>query len=490
MTDSNLTQLAVVRETTLGTTPNTPRMRLFEFTDESLKFVPNFVQSQGIRSDRMNSDPIKVGETNSGGISFELQYPDNDGPISDIIRLACMKAWTNTNERYNDGTADSVITGVATSGEVVTVTTGTAFIAKQLVKLSGFGVSGNNGVFKCTTGSATVPAFVGAGLTDEAAPAAQAKMKVVGVRAIANDLAFAATTITSAADISDFSAFLAVGQWVKISGCTDQTTNNVWARVQAIAGAVVTFDNIGTSSGSFTVESAEAGVVSIWFGDYIRNGTTLPKDGNMSLSIERGFLAQATPTYIVQTGMAIDELTFNITKKQVIKCTVSFMGMSGSQSTTALDASPDAISSNAIMSGSVNVARVSESGSRLTSPNWSDSVTISIKNNLRMIESVDSVSAVSIGVGENMNTGTVSTYFGSNTLLAKLLAGTVGNLNSRIEKNSQAVIITLPRLTFTDGSPNAGGKNQDVMLPLQFQASKDTTYTNAQIQFDRLPFYQ
>lgn len=489
MTDSNRVQLAMVVESTLGTTPGTPRMRLMEFTDESLRYVPNFVSSTGIRSDRMNSDPIKVGETNSGSLGFELNYPDNDGPVSNIIRLACMSAWVNTNERYNDGTADSVITDVATTGEVVTVTTGTAFVAKQLVQLSGFGVAGNNGVFKCTTGSATVPAFVGAGLTNETAPPAQAKLKVVGVRAIANDLAFAATTITSAADITNWAAFLAVGQWVKISGCTDATTNNVWARVQAISNAVVTFDNIGTASGSFTVESGEAGVVSIWFGDYIRNGTTLPKDGGMSFSIERGFLAQATPTYIVQTGMAVDELSLNIAKKEVIKCNVSFMGMSGSQSTTALDASPDAISSNAIMAGSTNVARLNESGSRLTSPNWSDSITISIKNNVRMIEAVDSVSAVSLGVGENMVTGSVSTYFGSNTLLAKLLAGTVGNINARAEKNSQAVIVTLPRLTFTDGSPNAGGKNQDVMLPLQFQASKDTTYTNAQIQFDRLAYF-
>ena len=42
-------------------------------------------------------------------------------------------------------------------------------------------------------------------------------------------------------------------------------------------------------------------------------------------------------------------------------------------------------------------------------------------------------------------------------------------LNLRTAKDGQAVVISVPRVTFTGVAPAAGGKKQDVMLPLQFQ---------------------
>ncbi len=61
----------------------------------------------------------------------------------------------------------------------------------------------------------------------------------------------------------------------------------------------------------------------------------------------------------------------------------------------------------------------------------------------------------------------------------------------RAVKDSRAFIVTLPQITYNgDGSPNASGQNQDVMLPLAFKASKEETYTNAQILFDRLEYYE
>ena len=41
-----------------------------------------------------------------------------------------------------------------------------------------------------------------------------------------------------------------------------------------------------------------------------------------------------------------------------------------------------------------------------------------------------------------------------------------------------------------DGSPNAGAKNQDVMLPLGFKASKDEATTGAMIVMDRLEYLE
>jgi hypothetical protein len=146
-------------------------MRLLRATGESLDFTPEYVDSDELRSDRMLGAPIEVMQAAKGGFNIELSYPDRQrSPLSDMLRSTFFSAWSNTNSRDNDGTADSVITDVATTNTVVTCTTGTSFVAKELVRFTGFGVSGNNGIFKCTTGSATVPRFVGSGITNEAIP--------------------------------------------------------------------------------------------------------------------------------------------------------------------------------------------------------------------------------------------------------------------------------------------------------------------------------
>lgn len=57
MASSNRTQLALVRETTPGVTPTTPRMRKVRMTGETLQLTPLYVDSEEIRDDRMLGDP-------------------------------------------------------------------------------------------------------------------------------------------------------------------------------------------------------------------------------------------------------------------------------------------------------------------------------------------------------------------------------------------------------------------------------------------------
>ncbi len=488
MTDSNRVQLAGVRESTIGTTPTTPRMRKMRFTGEGLLFRPDFVTSDEIRDDRMTADPIKVGETNSGPINFEWHYPVDGGMLSTSLASVFMNEWANTPTRDNDGTADSVITDVADTTDVVTMTTGAAFVAGHLVRFTGFAVAGNNGVWKCTTGSATVPAFLGAGFTAESAPPAAARMKTVGFQGASGDITATATGLGSTA--LDFTTLgLAIGQWIKIGGTAagDRFATaalNTWARITAIAADALTLDNLPAG---WTTDSGAGKTLKVWFGDQIKNGVA-----KIAQTIERGFLGQDTPTYVAQAGMIAGQITVNIPKKQKITASIEFLGMSGTQGTSPLDATPDAAPSIAaypVMAGSANVGRIAENGAALSSPNWADSVTYTVNNNLRLIEAADNVGAVAHGVGECTVTVALNSYFGSNALYAKLLAGTPTNVNTRVTKNNQATIWAVPRLTATDGNPNAQGKNQDVMLPLQLGASRDDL-TAAHVILDRLEYVE
>lgn len=487
MTDSNRLRLTSIREVTLGTTPGTPRMRTARIRNESLAISPQFVNPEELRDDRMDTDQIKVNETNGGGIDFALSYPVPGSPLSNWFESAMFNPWNNMPEFDNDGTADSVIEGVTDSSDTFTVVSGGGgAVANHLARMTGFAAGANNGLFKVDSSTATTIVVAGTPtLVDDTAPAANARIKIVGFEGDSGDVTATATGLASTS--LDFTTLgLAVGQWIKIGGtgaayrfATEAL--NTWARITAIAATALTLDNLPSA---WTTDNGSGKTIRVFAGDYIRNGVT-----TLGETIERGFMGQQTPTYVVQTGMVAGQLQLNIASDQPITGSFNFTGMGGSVSTTTLDATPDAATTNRAMAANANVGRIAESGALISAPNWARSLSIQLNNNLRQKNAMDTVGAVDIGNGTCSVSGTVTTYFGSATLLQKLLAGEIGALNSRFQKDNQAVVTTLPRLTFTDGTPNASGRNTDVELPLQWSASVDSL-TNCHIQFDRIEYYE
>jgi hypothetical protein len=488
MTQSNRTQIALVREVTPGTTPGTPRMRIMRVTGESLSFNPTYVDSDELRSDRMLGDPILTMKDANGGLNFELSYPEDGSPLSEIYRSAFMNPWTNTPTFDNDGTADSVVTDAGTVADTYAVASGGAsVVVGHLVRATGFTEAANNQIFRAASSTATTIVGASLGLTAEVAPPAAAKVKVVGFQGAAADITAAANGLAST--LLDFTTLgLAIGQWIKIGGTATgdkfaTAACNGFARISgAPTATLLPLDNLPTG---WTTDTGTGKTIKVWFGDRIKNGTT-----ETAMTIERGFLGQSVPTYIVTAGMHVNTLQHTITSKQKITGVATFMGMGGSQSTTPLDASPDAATSNSVMAANANVGRVAENGSTLTSPNWARSLDFQINNNLRQIEAVDSQSPVGVREGECTVTGKIETYFGDNALLTKFYNGTATAINSRVTKNSQALIYQIPRAVIrTDANPQATAKNTDVMLNASWQASIDTD-TNAHVMCDRIPYYE
>lgn len=486
MTDANRLRLTTILESILGTTPDTPRMRTMRLTGEGLQFTPNFINSNEIRSDRMLSDPIKVNEQNQGPVNFELSYPVPNGSLSDFIRSLMFNPWTDTPVFDNDGTADSVVTDAGTTTDTYVVTAnGDDAKAGHLVRATGFTNSANNQVFRVASSTGTTIVGSSLSLTAETAPPAAARLKVVGFQGAAADITATADGLGSTA--LDFTTLgLAVGQWIKIGGTAagDKFATaacNAWARITAIAATALTLDNLPSS---WATDAGTGKTVKVWFGDRIKNGVTMS-----SLTIERGFMGQAVPTYIIQRGMVVGQATLNFTTEQVVSGSVTMNGMTGESTTTTLDSSPDPETENRIMSANVNVGRIAEAGVAVAGPNFIRSAALNFNNNLRMITAVGSVGAVDIGVGEFGVDMTMETYFGDDTMLAKLLAGTISNLNFRVAKDSQAIILGLPRVTYTGGAPSAGSKNTDVMLNLTGSVSKDPL-TEASCLIDRLEYFE
>ena len=487
MTATNRTQVALVRESTFGTTPVSPRMRLARFTSGDPMFKPSYVDPDEIRSDRMLNDPILVMSEADSQLGTELYYPVDNDPESEIIRSAMYSAWVNSPTFFNDGTADSVVTDAGTVANTYAVVSGGAAVkAGHLVQASGFAIAANNKVFKVASSTGTTIVGTALSLTAEAVPPAAAKLKVVGFQGASADITATATGLGSTA--LDFTTLgLAVGMWVKIGGTAagDKFATaalNSYARVIGVAATALTLDNLPTG---WTTDTGTGKTIKVWFGDYIKNGIT--KTG---LSVEFGYLGQTVPTYILCKGQIPNTLNFNVVSRQKITGSVSFAGMAGVEGTVAQSGSPDARSTAVVMAANANVSRMAEGGSQLTLPNPCREFTIQIANNTRKIESVDSNVPLDILEGQFAVTGRVSAYFGNDALYAKLLAGTPTSLSSIVAKNGQAFIMDVPRATYRAGSPNITGKNADVMLALDYEASIDTTYTNAALLFNRIEYLE
>ncbi len=494
MTSSNRVRLTGVAESALGTTPATPRMRKQRVTSIGLSFKPVYVDSDDIRDDRMSSDPILVGQTNDGQIGLEWHFPADGSLLSEQIKSAFGADWLNTPARDNDGIADSVITGVAATGGVVTVAAGAAFVVGHLVRFTGFGLAANNVIAKCTTGSTTAPAFAGAGLVDEAAPAARARIKTVGLEGASGDITALVDGLGSTA--LDFTTFsLSIGQWVKVGDVgaayrfAAHNTNPIWVRVIGIAANKLTLDNLPAA---WAADTGAGKTIRLFFGDVIRNGVSV-----YGLTLERGFMGQGVPTYIKQAGMRVNTLEFGGEAKQKATGSVAFVGMLGARGTTTLDASPDDapdVAAYPVMAFSANCGSVREAGATLGTPNYAKAIKFTINNNLRAIDAIstgDDFAPAPVDVQDGSFDVSVelNTFFGNDALLAKVMDGTATALNTRLEKGGRAMIWEAPRVTPREGDPAVGGKNQDVMLPVKLTASKDSL-TGSQLILNRFEFFR
>ncbi len=189
--------------------------------------------------------------------------------------------------------------------------------------------------------------------------------------------------------------------------------------------------------------------------------------------------------------MVANTFEISMASRQKVTWQAQFLGMSGAApSTVPLDASTDPATTNAVMAGNANVGRIGEGGSQIGSPTWCREFSMSINNNLRGLEAVDSTSPVDIQFGECAVTGKLNAYFGDANLYNKFQNGTPSSLSSRVAKNGQATIFEVPRATYRGGgNPDVTGKNTDVMISLDYQASYDAL-TAAHVTLSRLEYVE
>ena len=160
MSDTNRSILRYVAESTIGTTPSTPTMKLLRFTGESLTHSTSFQASGEVRSDGQLADNIRTGVSAAGDIKFELSYGMPDDFLASMLR----SAWGS-----DLGISDNDIVATATGGKFVSSTVDFSTVPVGMwVKVAGFVSNAvNNGWFLVESVTSTDLVVSGATLINE-----------------------------------------------------------------------------------------------------------------------------------------------------------------------------------------------------------------------------------------------------------------------------------------------------------------------------------
>lgn len=92
MSNGALHNMAMVEESTYGTTPGTPTMETIRHNSTSLNLSKDVIKSEELRSDRMPSDSRHGPKQVGGDIVSELSWGGN---IDTILEAVCLGTWSN-----------------------------------------------------------------------------------------------------------------------------------------------------------------------------------------------------------------------------------------------------------------------------------------------------------------------------------------------------------------------------------------------------------
>lgn len=212
-----------------------------------------------------------------------------------------------------------------------------------LVFAQGYANAINNGLKPLTADLATSGTELtvsAAGLTVETAPT-NALVELAGMRFASGDLVLDVLTATTgtltSTDVADVTTIgLTVGQWFRIGGltATEQYAGGIgYARVSALSGSVITYEELRTVSGTL-VDETPANAIDLLYGRFIRNvDVDADAEGNRflerSLHFEVAYPNLGSPStenYEYAAGNLGNSLGFNLPLTDKATMSVGMIG--------------------------------------------------------------------------------------------------------------------------------------------------------------------
>ena len=254
-----------------------------------------------------------------------------------------------------------------------------------------------------------------------------------------------------------------VGQWVYVTGAVSATING-FHKVASV-----------TPGRTFTVEediTADEAAVSLTIKmlPQVVNGTSFN-----SCVIQRQYtdITNANARFL---GQAISGFSLDASGTDTVKFNLDITGLSES---TLTDASLDAIDTDAdpvtypTMTTSEGVVWVRENAADYACTSFQ----FQVGNNLRKKYALGTLGALDFNEGDFEVTGSMQAYFEDSTAYDKFLNQTETSLSICISDGTStkghAFIFDFPMVKFTDAQRVAGGRNQDIIADISWQALYD-----------------
>lgn len=295
---------------------------------------------------------------------------------------------------------------------------------------------------------------------------------------------FAASTITAGTAPTGTSAFtnLKKGQFFSLTGSGTANDGKIF-RVSTVTAPTATVITLDASTPATVGAGAAATTIST---SRLVNGNT-----QTSFTIERQ--SPDVGEYWAYTGMTPSSMDVSISAGARSTLSFNFMGKGLTRKAGSTN-----------MPGTIGASKGYDIHSGVSGPScliWVDgaplvgtfaqSLSFTFDNSLREQNAICNLDAIGIGAGTIAATGTLEVYFNSGTLYEKFATNqNVALTFSTLDTAGNGYIFTLPKVNFSKVSTNAGGKDADMMLSLEFTALDDRSNSDATlrnlIQIDRV----
>ena len=475
---TNRARVKYALEGSYGVAPAANLFRLLRMNSASLTAAPIFAQSDEIRSDRNRTLGLVVGKNIAGETTHDLLAYTYD----ELWQAALFQAWTRSPE--------IAIAAVGAGSGIYTasVAPGSLLVTGSLVATYGFALNLNN----ATRTDLTRRVFVVNGVASTSITTSNSEsvvdttgtMKVVGQQCIDSDLAltleagtgYAVLTLTS----GNWPAHLTgtPGMWIYLGGNSaanqlagaNAAAHMGWYRI-APSGAGHTAKilkcDIKPSGYTATSVNSVGKTVRIYFGDFVRNGTTV-----YSLAMERSFMD--INVHELFTGLMISGSTIELQPRSIARVAHNYIGFSNTHGTTEYATAPLAASDALPVSTAAHIGALSEGGAQqaVTSNARVYSATLRLTNSLAEEPAMGTASGIAgLIEGECGISGTLRARFGDTTFLDKLNNNTPAQFAAALRgARGGAHVFDVPYLSYSGGSPLVPGKNQMVPLEVPFDA--------------------
>lgn len=505
--DSNVTGLRIAREASYGVLPGTPIWYALE---------PNSYGDFGGNVTTTSRETINNARSRQKGVTTDVQSSANftsdltNDSLAELLEGAFFAAYDKKAERFNNHSADSVITDVAASTDTYTVTTGTTFRAGDLVFASGFAQIANNGLKTATTGSSATSLVVLDALADEAAPGGLAKLVTVGFEFASDDAVIDVTGTLPALDTTtkDLTELgIRPGEWVYIGGdAADEkftnAANNGWARVRSVTANTMTFDK---SSATMVSDSGTGKTIRIFFGRTVQNkvGSDISRT---TYQLERtlGASDDASPSQIQSeyvVGAVLNEFSLSLPTSDKVTTECTFVGKdheTRSGATGVKSGTRPALVSAEAFNSSSHVTRIRMSPVSQTNTYPTALFTFvmdgsfNINNNVERNQAVGTLGAFDCSAGTFDVSAEVTAYFTDVAAMNSIRNNDDVTLDFTFVRDNKGLVFDIPLLTLSNGMANVE-LNQPIKLPLSIEAAQATkvapTYTHTAMAcvFDYLP---